>query len=304
MRVLVTGAAGSLGRLLAERLLGETTISEVIGLDARACRPPVPGMRFVRADLRQPEWTPLLDGLDAVLNMSWLMGWPSRRVTGQDMVEGSKIFLDAVRAAGVPKLITVSHVAVYGSQPAQSIHEGFPVRGHGIGVYHRALALLADYLDTLDWRGTILTRLRTAWPCGPHYLTLARSLANGPVLACGCGDRAIQVAHEDDLVAGLLLAIQRDLPGVYHLASEGSLTFHELAALVGKDQACTPLPWLMLRRWIGWRLRGMPTPPGWVRSFYAGGQLDTAKLRAAGWTPRHTARETVSAALEVVRSGV
>jgi nucleoside-diphosphate-sugar epimerase len=304
MRYSVTGVVGSLGRLLAERLLADPGVGEVIGLDARPCRPPVPGLRFVRADLRQPEWIPLLDGVDVVLHLSWLMGWPSRRKTGQEMITGGKIFLDAVRAARVPKVITASHMAVYGPQPANPISEGAPVRGHGVGVYPRALALLADYLDTLDWGRTILTRLRTAWPCGPHHLALARMLLSGPVLACGYGDRAVQVAHEDDLVAGLLLVIRRDLPGVYHLASDESLTFHDLAALVGKDQACTPLPWLMFRRWWLWRLRGAPTPPGLVRSLYAGNVLDTNKLRAAGWTPRHTTRETVSAALEVVRSGV
>jgi nucleoside-diphosphate-sugar epimerase len=165
------------------------------------------------------------------------------------------------------------------------------------------LALLADYQETLDWRDTVLTDLRAAWPCGPHDLVLARALVSGPVLACGCGERAIQVTHEDDLMAALLLAIRDDLPGVYHVASDGHLTFHELAALVGKDQACTPLPWLMIWRWLRWRLRGMPTPPGWVRSFYAGSVLDTSKLRAMGWTPRHTTREAVLAAIEMVRAG-
>jgi nucleoside-diphosphate-sugar epimerase len=304
MRILITGVVGSLGRLLAERLLDDPGVEEVIGLDARPCRPPVPGLRFVRADLRQPEWIPLLDGVDVVLHLSWLMGWPSRRTTGQEMIAGSKIFLDAVRAARVPKVITASHAAVYGPLPDNPIREDATVHGYEVGVYPRALALLADYLDTLDWRGTILTRLRTAWPCGPHHLALALALVSGPVLACGYGDRTVQVAHEDDLVAGLLLVIRHDLPGVYNVASDGYLTFHELAALVGKDQACTPLPWLLIRRWLHWRLRGAPTPLGWVRSLYAGSVLDTAKLRAAGWTPRHTTRETVSGALEVVRSGV
>ena len=56
MRVLIAGVAGHTGRLLAERLLIEPDIDAVTGIDARACYPPIPGLRFVRVRPRQPEW--------------------------------------------------------------------------------------------------------------------------------------------------------------------------------------------------------------------------------------------------------
>ncbi len=94
MRVLVTGVAGSLGRLVAERLLDDPAVESVIGLDARTCHPPLPGLHFVRAALRQPEWTPLLNDVDAVIHLAGAE-WPTRRQR-KDVdwvtVEGTNIF--------------------------------------------------------------------------------------------------------------------------------------------------------------------------------------------------------------------
>ncbi|MBN1681726.1 MAG: NAD-dependent epimerase/dehydratase family protein [Anaerolineae bacterium] len=302
MRVLVTGVASSLGRLVAERLLAEPAVETVIGLDDRACRPLVPGIRFVRANLRRPEWTSVLDGVDAAVVLGGVQGWLSGRSATMRLVEDGKYILRAMITAGVPKIITGSSMVVYGPQPRVPITETLPVRGHQASPYARSLALLSDYVDTLAQPGTTITRLRSAWVCGPHESTPMRYLASRPVLACGHTEHRIQAVHEDDLVAAFWLAIRHDLPGVYNVAADDGCPVRDVAALVGCSRVCVPLPWLALRGWL--RLRGFRRSSGWVRALYCSGHLDTARLRAAGWRPAYSTRQVLAEGLAMVRPTV
>jgi UDP-glucose 4-epimerase len=52
--VLVTGAAGDLGRRFARRLAEHPDIDRVIGVDVTPPRLGTGGMQFVRADIRNP----------------------------------------------------------------------------------------------------------------------------------------------------------------------------------------------------------------------------------------------------------
>jgi UDP-glucose 4-epimerase len=307
MRVLIAGVAGSLGRALAGHLLADPACEQVIGLDAGACYPPVPGLDFVRASLRQPEWTPRLAQVDAAVLLTGL-AWPLRRSSGraeEALVEDSKSFVRAAVAAGVPRLIVASSAALYGDQVAGPVVESAPLQGYQASAYARARAMVSDYLDAVAQGGYngILTRLRAAWICGPQHLALLHYLTGGPLLACGYGDRVLQVVHEADMVTALVLALRRDLPGEYNVCADGGISFRQLAALVGDSGACAPLTWLVVRAWWRWRWRGQRTPPGWVWGLYHSQPLDAGRLRAAGWTPDYSTRDALVEALTVVRAG-
>ncbi len=308
MRVLIAGVAGPTGRLLAERLLAESggLVESVTGLDDRPCYPPLPGLRFVRASLRQPEWVPLLRAIDAVVLLPGLE-WPprrSQRARDNGLVEDAQHVVQAVIAAEVPRLIVGNSAALYGPQPPGPLVESAPVRGHQASAYARARALVADYLDVIARQryNGVFTRFRTAWVCGAHHLAPVRHLASGPLLACGRADHALSLVHEDDLIAALTLALRRDLPGVYHV-SGGAITFREAAALVGQHQACRAWGWLVLQAWWRWRFRGKRTPPGWFRAVIDAPPLDAGKLIAAGWTAQHGPRAAFMEALDVLQTG-
>jgi UDP-glucose 4-epimerase len=303
MRVLITGVAGHTGRLLAERLLIEPDIDAVTGIDARVCYPPIPGLRFVRVQPRQPEWLPLLAEVDAAIHLDGLR-WPppwSRRDQEARLVEDSKFFLHGAASAGVPKLIMLTSAALYGPQPPGPVTESAPIRGHEGSAYARARAQVSDVLDGMRYNG-VLARLRAAWLCGPRHLALIRAFDSGPVRACGYEDRVLDVLHEDDLIAAVLLALRRDLVGIYNVGASGGIALRDAAALVSDNQTCAPLGWLVVRAWWRWRWLRWRTPPLWVRSLYDTRPLDSGKLRAVGWAPRHTPREAMIEALEVFRA--
>jgi nucleoside-diphosphate-sugar epimerase len=127
MRVLLTGAAGLVGRpaydLLAHR-------HEVTALDVR----PVPGVDdAVRADvLDLAELRRLMEGHDAVVNTimapnpSYAEGGPGFTIN----VTGLYHLLEAARTCGVSRFVHTSSGAVHGGYPADTkyTHDLYPLR--------------------------------------------------------------------------------------------------------------------------------------------------------------------------------
>ncbi|MCZ7538395.1 MAG: NAD-dependent epimerase/dehydratase family protein [Anaerolineae bacterium] len=307
MRVFIGGVAGNTGRLLAERLLGGGRVQRVTGLDDRPCYPPLPGLHFVRAAYEQREWWPHLADADAAVLLTPLR-WPlARRDRRREaaLVSEARAFVGAAMALGVPRLIVANSAALYGVQAASAaLGEDAPPRGHTASAYARARARLADWLelDAAPRYPGVLTRLRVAPLVGAHHGEIVRHVRRLPLLVCGEEDRALALVHEDDALLAIEHAIWHDLPGLYNVAAGDGLALHELAALTGRGQTCIPAAWLMLRAWWGWRWRGWPTPPLWARALLQDGMLRTDRLAAAGWSPRHSARDALLAALDAARA--
>ncbi len=307
MRVFVGGVAGNTERLLTERLLDGGRVQRITGLDDRPCHPPLPGLYFVRAAYEQREWWPHLADADAAVLLTPLR-WPlARRDRRREaaLVSEARAFVEAAMALGVPKLIVANSAALYGTRAANAaLGEDAAVCGHSASAYGRARARLADWLelDVAPRYPGVLTRLRVAPLAGAHHGEIVRHVRQLPVLVCGAEERALALVHEDDALLAVEHAIWHDLPGVYNVAAGDGLALRELAALSGRGQICTPSAWLVLRAWWGWRWRGWPTPPLWARALLLGGMLCADRLAAAGWSPRHSARDALLAALDAARA--
>jgi UDP-glucose 4-epimerase len=303
MHIFVGGVAGSTGRLLAERLLASERVSAVTGLDDRPYYPPLGGVRFVRAGYEQREWWPYLAEADVAVLLTplrWPLARRDRRRESALLNEG-RAFVRAAMALGVPRLVVANSAALYGVPAAgAALGEDAYVGGHSASAYGRARARLADWLefDAAPRYPGVLTRLRLALVAGAHHTEIVRHVRRLPVLVCGAEERALALLHEDDALLAIEHAIWHDLPGVYHVAAAEGLALRELAALAGRGQMCVPGAWLLLRAWWGWRWRGWPTPPRWAWALLLSGTLRGDRLAAAGWSPRHSAREAFAAALE------
>ena len=307
MRVLITGVASSLGPLLAGRLLADPAVDGVTGLDTRACHPPIEGLRFVRARLDQPDWLPLLDGIDRVVHLAALLDWPARReLRTLPPLDAHKRLLGVVVGAGVPRVVAVSSALLYGAQGRAPLAETASVRGHTAGPYARQQAMLADYLDALAAQNpqTRLIRLRVGWISGPYHRGLAHYLATVTGLPRGAEKRPIQIVHEDDLIGAIRLAMEYDLADVTHVAGDANLTLQAAAALAGARDRVLPLLWLRARAAWGWRWLGHRTPPEWVMALARSPVLLTDRLHGAGWVPRYTSRRALATALDPVQGGV
>jgi len=136
MRVLVTGGAGYVGSVTAERLI--STGHEVVVLDTLVTGHPagVPaGAGLVQASVGDRETvTGLLrdERIDAILHCA------ARSLVGQSMqdpslyyhenVVGGIALLDAAREAGVTRMVFSSTAAVYGAPETSPLREDDPLR--------------------------------------------------------------------------------------------------------------------------------------------------------------------------------
>jgi UDP-glucose 4-epimerase len=135
MRVLVTGGAGYIGSVVAEQLVGASHDVVVYDNLSQGHRAAVPeGARLVVGDLLdgdRVEATLRDSGTEAVIHMA------ATSIVGESIVEPAACYrnnvvaglslLDAMRAAGVAKLVFSSTAAVYGDSEKQPIDEDDPL---------------------------------------------------------------------------------------------------------------------------------------------------------------------------------
>lgn len=122
-QILVTGGAGFIGTHLCRKLQGQGL--RVLSLDLREPAVPVPGVKYVRGDVRNPAAVePCVQGAGAVFHLAATVSVP---VCQRDPAEsyshnltGTLVVLEAIRKAGVaagraPGIVFSSSAALYGN---------------------------------------------------------------------------------------------------------------------------------------------------------------------------------------------
>ena len=136
MTVLVTGAAGYIGSVVAERLLADGNAVAALDDLSQGNRAAVPaGTEFFEGDLRdRARVAEVMFAVrpDAVAHLA------AEALVGESMTEPAKFFevnltgglnlLDAMRAAGACRLVFSSTAAVYGEPEEVPISEASPLR--------------------------------------------------------------------------------------------------------------------------------------------------------------------------------
>src|SRR5690349_16923950 len=135
MRLLVTGGAGYVGSIVARHLVARGDDVTVFDSLYRGHRSAVPeGARLVEGDLLEPQALRgvLAGGCDGVLHFAAMtlvaesVAQPERYYRGN--VVGTLNLLDAMREAGVPRLVFSSTAATYGEPETDLITEDAPNR--------------------------------------------------------------------------------------------------------------------------------------------------------------------------------
>ncbi|TVP58151.1 MAG: NAD-dependent epimerase/dehydratase family protein [Gemmatimonadales bacterium] len=207
-RVLVTGAGGFIGGRVVEALLELDRFEVVPALRrwstaARIGRYPIDP---VQCDLMEPDQI-----ADAVAGIDWIIHCAvgSPEVT----IEGTRNLLAAAVEAGVARVVHLSTIDVYGRAEG-TITEETPhaVTGRAYGDSKiEAEAVCRDFAE----RGLEVVILRPTIVYGPFSdswtIQFAERLAQGswllPKEACA---GTCNLVHVDDLVRGILLALQTD----------------------------------------------------------------------------------------------
>jgi len=302
--IAVTGAAGLVGHRLLAALAHDAAVDRVVGLDVREPELRPRHVTFHRVDIAGAELRPLLEGVDAIVHLAGVVD-PVRdeALMARVNVGGTRRVLDAAAAVGVRRIVRVSSATVYGAWPTNALPltEDAPLRPNP----HFSPAVQGAEVERLlaEWRaehpGVTVTTLRSAPVVGPGAERLpARVVLGRPPLRVRGAAPPVQVVHVDDLVAALVLAATRDLPGVFNVAADGWVDAERAAELV--PRAGVPaIPAATLTRMLRrtWELGIGDVPPGIVPYLEHPWVIANDKLRAEGWSPTRTNEDAIREAL-------
>jgi nucleoside-diphosphate-sugar epimerase len=304
--VAITGVSGLVGQRLLARLVDDG-VERLVGLDTRDPRRRVRNLHVHRVDIARAELKPLLEGVDVLVHLATVVDpIPDEGLMTHVNIEGTRRVLDAAAAVGVHKVVRVSPSSVYGAWPnnAVPLTEDEPLRPNPgfLPAVHAAEAerLLAEWSD--EHPAVTVTTFRSAPVLGPGAERLpSRLLLGRPPLRVRGAAPPVQAVHVDDLVAALAMAVRRDLAGVFNVAADGWLGQEELRALLPRSFV-PPLPAELLERVLRrvWSSGLGDIPPGVVAYLTHPWVIANDRLKAAGWSPRHTNEEAILEGLDAL----
>jgi UDP-glucose 4-epimerase len=248
MKVAITGVAGYIGRLFAERLTRAGIAQRVVGVDIAPSTLAPDAVDFVRRDVRDPGLARDLSGIDAVVHMAFIVETlHDRRLMYDVNVGGTRNVLGACETNGVSTLIVASSIAAYGVQGERVVNEHTPCLGDSRSFYAHTKRLVEDELDLFERRNpkVRLVRVRPSVVLGPRCNTWAL----GAMAELGRFDTKqgmrLPVVHEDDAVEAFFRALTLPVSGPLLVAHREPLGMRDVAPLLGRKPLVLPPSWLL-----------------------------------------------------------
>jgi UDP-glucuronate 4-epimerase len=300
MHVVVTGAAGFIGSHTCERLIAAG--HRVTGIDSfdsylypaelkrgnAAALAQLSGFRMVEADIcdRAAIAAAIDDSVDVVCHLAALAGVrpsldePLRYL--RTNIEGTGVILERLRALGLRKLVFASSSSVYGVRPVggEAFREDDPclTPASPYAATKRMNELQVSAYRDLFGLGVIALRFFTVY--GPRQrpdMAIAKftqAIAHGkPITLFGDGSSRRDYTYIEDIVTGVVAAIERITPGQYDIFNLGGTQTVSLQDLVEIIEGVVGQRAIIDRR---------PLQPGDVPITYA--NVDRARA-ALGYTP-------------------
>lgn len=306
MRVFLTGASGYLGGVLAEHLTRLPEIESITGIGSRPPGVPPPSrLKYLRMDIRSPELRRAMAGHDVVIHTAAIVLWPARMLAQErdDInLNGTRNVAQAALSNGVRRFLHASSMAAY--DPGQvrgrsGVTEESQLGRDDSSYYYWNTKAAAErtVVEVLAQSGMLLTLLRPIYIIGPRGRATVKVLRENAVNLLGHNPRR-QFIHEDDVAAAFIQALRTEMPGPYNVVPDDFIRMREVWRMVGARRVPTVPLWLARWvTWIRWKHLGSRIHPSWVEDMLVDFTGSNARLKAAGWEPRHGSAEALRSAL-------
>jgi len=247
--ILITGAAGNLGSLLARRLapaghaLRLMYHNRPIAADLVAA----PSVRCVRANLAEPATLPpAVAGVDVVVHFAGVLFAPRpERFLPETNTRWFSNLVTAALSAGVGRIILISFPHVEGptsvESPATGRLDREPISAHARTRLEEERLLLERTRSTAT--EPVILRLGMVYGRGILMIDAARRLARRRLLSVWREPTLMQLISKEDCLRAVEAAIfKRGVRGIYHVGDEQPVTLQHFL-----DEACRvwgcPRPW-------------------------------------------------------------
>lgn len=307
--VLITGAAGFIGRALTSAL---KSAHYVVALDLREVPEAqrLEGVTYATGDIGDPKLSELFRTYQpqTVVHLASVVaaGGDPERDYAIDVL-GTKNVLEASLAAGAKHIVVTSSGAAYGYYVDNPVplRESDALRGNEDFPYSKHKRLVEEMLA--EWREKYPQLGQTVFrPCtvlGPGTNNQITAIFARPMVVGLSGTTTpFSLISELDVVEALAKAVNETREGVFNLAGDGTLSLREIANILSKR--FLPLPPALLKTvlWIMNKLRLTSLGPEHVKFIQYRPVLANDKLKSEfGYAPRYDARAVFDRYLESIR---
>ncbi len=265
MKVVVTGIAGRLGRLIAVQLASEG--HNVIGIDRRGWREAPDNVEVFEVDLRK---RPAEDVFrthepDALVHMATVSHLHVPEAEHHRMsLGGTKAAIDYCERYGVGRAVFVGRHTYYGATPDSPLYHTEDEPPMAADDFPELADLVAAdlFAGSALWRTPQIDTavLRLCYTLGPSCHGTLADYLRGPKVPTVLGfDPLFQFMHESDAARAVVAALTRGLRGVYNVAGPSPMPLSNLIAEAGRDQVALPeslMPMLLGKFGLPWLPRG------------------------------------------------
>ena len=303
--VVVTGAAGEVGRRVLERLAARSDVDRLIAVDVRPGSLEANGVEWHILDLSRPAGTPdafeeWVAGAD-VIHLAWVDPQAASQAAEANRMILERVLGAMARTGGEPRvMVHLSSGTVYGAWPDNPVplSEDVPLRPNPEFTYATTKAEaereVAEWAD--DHPEVAVSILRPSVVVGAASQPLYQALGGTRLARTDEGGRRVQYLHVDDLASAVVFAWDGGLSGVYNVAPDrgtGEATARALAG--GVAQVALPARLAHALADWSWHLVGDGVPKeaqAYARHPWV---LAPDRLRDMGWVAEYSSEEALVA---------
>ena len=263
MKVLVTGIASRLGRMVSTELLKRDHV--VLGVDRRPWPDAPPGVEMFAADIRK---RPAEDVFrtsrpDAVIHLATVTHL-SRQAEEKHRINlgGTRTVFEHCETYGVGQALFVGRHTFYGADAESNLYHTEAEPPMAVTTYPELADLVAAdlFAGSALWRSPDIDTvvLRLAYLLGPSRAGTLANYLRGPRVPTVLGfDPLFQFIHEYDAARAITMALDERLRGVFNVAGPSPVPLSLLIKATGRSNLA--LLESVFRRLIG--RFGLPSLP-------------------------------------------
>jgi UDP-glucose 4-epimerase len=250
MRVVITGIAGALARMVAQRLVAHG--HEVLGIDRRPWPDAPKGVTMCHADIRK---RPAEDVFrkqhpDALVHMATVTHVSvGREERYRINLGGTKAIFEYCHAYGVKAAVFVGRHTIYGAAPDAPLYRNELEPPLAVATFPDLADLVAAdlFAGSALWRWPEIDTsvLRVVYTLGPSRRGTLANYLGGPRVPTVLGfDPLYHFMHEYDAADAIVLALEKRLRGIYNVAGGAPAPLSLLCRATGRRAVPIPEPLL------------------------------------------------------------
>jgi nucleoside-diphosphate-sugar epimerase len=248
-QAFLTGGSGFIGGKLIARLLAEGwTVRALARSDAAAATVQSLGAEAVRGDLGdRASLAAAAAGAEVAFHLAAHLGeWGPWEEFQRGNVEGTDNALAGCAEAGVGRFVHCgTEAALMGAGPLVGVDETAPLQPDAKAPYAatKARAELAVRAANREGFETVVLRPRFVWGEGDTTLlpAMVETVKSGRFAWVGGGKNLTDTTHVDNVVEGLMLAMERGRAGEAYFVTDGETTsFREFVTALLRTQGVEP----------------------------------------------------------------